>query len=522
MDALAPISRTGAIPRRLLRLRSDLALAERFVGGDEYAFAVLYERHRKSVLAVCMGVLGSRHDAEDAAQEAFAALALSLRKGVPENVPAWLMRVARNAAIDVARRRRVDARAEERVPDRAAGGEGVKAELESVMAGVRELPEAQRTALLMRELAGHSYREIAALLEVDEAAVHGLIARARISLRSFRQASEMSCAVARAALAAEPDGRRCDRTVRRHVRMCASCRAYKRALRGDARALRALVPDPAVPVASGSAVFGGIAAKGALVGGTVAQVTAACAVSVCTIGGIVLVAPHFAHPFMSTAGGSRARAARVGGGHVRHRSSLALERTGASHAAVSAAAARAREVADPTVVLPADGAGQAGGRSSRMWSDRRLKVSRTGSAPLAAQWAWTHSTHASPPSGDGTQQAEEGQHGDRPPRSDWQAGSTPGGRGGPSPSEQAGGDWNGRPTGASSAEKENVGPSAFSSGARSEWSGRQRSLGAATHESAGALHGVRARRGSDSSITTTAPVRGPRAAGLATWPGHES
>ena len=81
MDALAPIPRTGAIPRRLLRLRSDLALAERFAGGDEYAFALLYERHRKSVLAVCMGVLGSRHDAEDAAQDAFAALAISLRKG---------------------------------------------------------------------------------------------------------------------------------------------------------------------------------------------------------------------------------------------------------------------------------------------------------------------------------------------------------------------------------------------------------------------------------------------------------
>ena len=92
---------------------------------------------------------------------------------------------------------------------------------------------------------------------MDEAAVHGLIARARISLRSYREAYEMTCAAARAALAAEPDGRRRDRTVRRHVRMCASCRAYKRALRGDARALRGLAPDPTVPVASGGALFSG-------------------------------------------------------------------------------------------------------------------------------------------------------------------------------------------------------------------------------------------------------------------------
>ncbi|HYB30032.1 MAG TPA: sigma-70 family RNA polymerase sigma factor [Solirubrobacteraceae bacterium] len=502
MDALAPVSRTGAVPRRLLRLRSDVALAERFAGGDEHAFAVLYERHRTSVLAICMGVLGSRHDAEDAAQEAFAALALSLRKGVPENLPAWLMRVARNAAIDVARRRRVDARATERVPDRAAGGEGVKADLESVMAGVRELPEAQRTALLMRELAGHSYREIATLLEVDEAAVHGLIARARISLRSFREAYEMSCAEARAALAAEPDGRRGDRTVRRHVRMCASCRAYKRALRGDARALRALVPDPAVPVASGGAVFGGIAAKGALIGGTVAQVTAACAVSACTIGGIVLVAPHVGHPFISFSGASRGTAARLGGGHVRHRSSPALARTAEPRSAVSPSAAEAfalPQAGDRAVGRPAVGTGLAGGRSSRTRSVRRLSVSRTGSAPVDGHWAWTHPTRTSPrapqagsyPAGQtqagGAPQAEDGQHGDRPPRSDWQGGNSTDGHGGQSPGGQSARQWNDQSAGASSAGEGNGGPRAFSSRARSGRSGRQRWSDGAGHESDGAL-----------------------------------
>jgi RNA polymerase sigma factor (sigma-70 family) len=326
--ASAPVPRTGSIPRRLLRLRSDLALAERFAAGDEYAFALLYERHRKSVLAVCMGVLGSRPDAEDAAQEAFAALALSLRKGPPENLTAWLTKVARNAAIDVARRRRIDTRAQEGVPDRSVGGEGAKAEIESVMAGIRELPEAQRTALLMRELAGHSYREIAALLEVDEAAVHGLIARARIGLRAYREAYDMSCAAARAALVAQPDGRRHDRTVRRHVRMCASCRAYKRALRGDARALRGLAPDATIPVASGGALFSGLAAKGALIGGTVAQVTAACAVSVCAIGGVVLVAPHARERSVSSASASRASKAAAGRPAGAHRGSSAYSATG--------------------------------------------------------------------------------------------------------------------------------------------------------------------------------------------------
>ena len=191
MDALAPIPRTGASRGGCCGCGPTSRSLSASPGATITPSRCLYERHRKSVLAVCMGVLGSRHDAEDAAQDAFAALAVSLRKGPPENLPAWLMKVARNAAIDVARRRRVDARTEEGVPNRAQGSEGGKAELESVMAGIRELPEAQRTALLMRELAGHSYREIAALLEVDEAAVHGLIARARTSLRSYREARDV-------------------------------------------------------------------------------------------------------------------------------------------------------------------------------------------------------------------------------------------------------------------------------------------------------------------------------------------
>jgi RNA polymerase sigma factor (sigma-70 family) len=468
MDALAPIPRTGAIPRRLLRLRSDHALAERFAGGDESAFAVLFERHRRSVLAVCMGVLGSRQDAEDAAQDAFAALALSLRKGVPENLPAWLMRVARNAAIDVARRRRIDVRAEEGVPDRATSGEGMKAELESVMAGIRELPEAQRTALLMRELAGHSYREIATLLEVDEAAVHGLIARARISLRSYREADELSCAAARAALAAEPDGRRGDRTVRRHVRMCPSCRAYKRALRGDARALRGIVPDPAVPVASGGAVFGGLAAKGALIGGTVAQMTAACAVSVCAIGGVVLVAPHSHLPLIGRAGTSTSSAPRVAPARHHRRPSPAVARTGtAGVLPIVVSAESPRAVASPRAAAT----GRVGSRAHRLAgsrSDRHRWTRSTqnttglsgGQDPAAAQPAWGHPGDAAP------------QHGERASGWGGQANEARSGHvasvNGSSPG------WNARSTGAASSGEQDGRPNGPTGGTRNGRSGGKR------------------------------------------------
>jgi hypothetical protein len=151
-------------------------------------------------------------------------------------------------------------------------------------------------ALLMRELGGHSYSEIADVLGVDEPAVKGLIARARISLRTHREATELACASARGTIAAEPDGRRYDKTIRRHLRGCPGCRAYRSALREDARALRSALPIQAGAVATGSLTSSGIlsAAKGSLLGYGLTQAATTCAASACAvgaIGGMVLVAP---------------------------------------------------------------------------------------------------------------------------------------------------------------------------------------------------------------------------------------
>jgi RNA polymerase sigma factor (sigma-70 family) len=286
-----------AVPRRLLRMRSDAALAERFALGDEAAFDVIYERHRPVVLAVCMGVLGTPPDAEDATQETFSALAVALRTRPPAELRPWLIRVARNASIDTTRRRRhrlltLDGEIPEIAARPAGGGQ---AELAVVLDGIRELPEGQRMALLMRELGGHSYAEIAEFLATDEEAVKGLISRARVGLRTYREATELSCATARNTISAEPDGRRYDKTIRRHLRGCASCRGYRDALRDDAKALRAALPIQAGTVATGSLSSGMLsAAKGSLLGYGLTQAATTCAASACAvgaIGGMVFVAP---------------------------------------------------------------------------------------------------------------------------------------------------------------------------------------------------------------------------------------
>ena len=294
--AVAPGSRPPlAVPRRLLRLRSDAVLAERFALGDEAAFDVLYERYRPAVLSVCMGILAGAHDAEDVTQETFSALAVALRGDSPQELRPWLARVARNRAIDVTRRGRQRLLTRDgELPEVAAQQQTGNAELAIVFEGIRELPESQRTALLMRELGGHSYSEIAELLETHEDAVRGLIARARVGLRSYREAAQLPCAAARASIEAEPDGRRHNRAIRRHLRTCPSCRAYRAALRDDARALRAMLPIDG-GIAGTSMLGSGLAAsKGALVGAGLTQATAACAASLCAagaVGGIVLIAP---------------------------------------------------------------------------------------------------------------------------------------------------------------------------------------------------------------------------------------
>ncbi len=315
-----------AVPRRLLRLRSDAALIERFRLGDETAFDVLYERLRPGVLAVCMGVLGTAHDSEDATQETFASFALAVGAGTSVREPrAWLSRVARNAAIDVARRRRGRALTMDgEVPEVPVAIGGVPPEFAVVMSGIRELPENQRTALLMRELGGHSYREIGSLLECDEEAVRGLVARARVGLRTYRAASELSCSDARLAIETEPDARLQNKTIRRHVKGCAPCRGYQAALRDDAAAVRAIVPLSAGGLAGGGAWAGGgfAAVKAALFGTGVGasvgatQLGAACAVSVCAVGAagavgsFVLIAPaHRPPPRTSTATHAVLRAA---------------------------------------------------------------------------------------------------------------------------------------------------------------------------------------------------------------------
>jgi RNA polymerase sigma-70 factor, ECF subfamily len=157
-------------------------LVHRLKGGDRDALATLYTRFRGTVYGYLRGVVRDEHEAEDLTQHVFAKLPTAVRRYEPRESPfaAWLMRVARNAAIDAERRKRLvlvgDAPAGLVASDDTELRRSLRDALDSV-------PVEQRKVLVMRHVVGLSPGEIADRLDRSEASVHGLHHRGRRVLR---------------------------------------------------------------------------------------------------------------------------------------------------------------------------------------------------------------------------------------------------------------------------------------------------------------------------------------------------
>jgi RNA polymerase sigma factor (sigma-70 family) len=144
-------------------------------------------RYHRPLLRHCRRLLPAGR-AEDAVQTVFLHALEAMRADERElHLSAWLHRIAHNTAIDALRR--LDSRWEE-LDERTDGVEPTHAAAErrarfrSVVAGLGALPERQRRALVLRELEGRSYDEIAATLGVSGAGVRQLLNRARNAMRA--------------------------------------------------------------------------------------------------------------------------------------------------------------------------------------------------------------------------------------------------------------------------------------------------------------------------------------------------
>ncbi len=303
----APASLTRlSIPTPLLRLRSDEQLVALFRAGSDDAFSAIHDRYRQRLFAYVRQMLSahSRQDAEDVLQDVFVRAFGALRNDERDvNVRAWLYRVAHNRCIDHLRRPTpppADIYEVSRTPLHDPLEDAQRREdLARLVADVGRLPEQQRSALLMREMDGMSYADLAAALGVTVPAVKSLLVRARVGLVEAAEARDTDCEVIRADLMGAYDrGVKASGRARKHLRECDGCQEYRTALRGMRRSFAALSPGVAGPVAlaaqllglgGGGAAAGGAAAGGG--GGALATSAAAGAtITACKVAAVVCTA----------------------------------------------------------------------------------------------------------------------------------------------------------------------------------------------------------------------------------------
>ena len=249
LPAPAAVARTRtSIGAPLLRLRSDEQLVALFRAGHDDAFRVIHDRYRQRLFAYTRQMLPDRQDAEDALQDIFVRAYAGLRANHRElALRAWLYRVAHNRCIDELRRPSPpppEVLELLRSPVHDPIDEADRREsLRRLIADVRRLPEQQRSALLMRELGGMSYADMAGALGVTVPAVKSLLVRARLALGQALEARDTACSDIREALIISHDrGLRPNATARRHMRDCAGCQEFRHQLRGVSRRFSAIVP----------------------------------------------------------------------------------------------------------------------------------------------------------------------------------------------------------------------------------------------------------------------------------------
>jgi RNA polymerase sigma-70 factor (ECF subfamily) len=152
--------------------------------GDRDALAFLYARYSEDIYGYVRSIVHDHHTAEDLTQHVFAKMIGVIGSYQERDVPffAWMLRVARNVAIDHLRKQRLIPVEEVRAADTLAPEPRAAARANDLKDALAMLPEAQREVLVLRHFAGLSPTEIAARTGRSEGSIHGLHHRGRRAL----------------------------------------------------------------------------------------------------------------------------------------------------------------------------------------------------------------------------------------------------------------------------------------------------------------------------------------------------
>src|SRR6188472_4373464 len=213
----------------------------------------LYKKHAGDVYRYALVVLRNPADAEDVTQTTFMNAYRAIERGERPRTPQnWLIAIAHNVCrqrFRQSQRRPNEVELNESLAEAMEADEDVVS-AEDIRRALGHLAFNQRAALVMRELEGRTYQEIAEILELSVSAVETLIFRARRALREQLEEG-ITCREAELSISLQLDGRlpRKDRgALRAHLRECDECAAFARSQRAHRGALKsslAAIPLPA-------------------------------------------------------------------------------------------------------------------------------------------------------------------------------------------------------------------------------------------------------------------------------------
>ena len=207
------------------------------------SFERLYRRHATNVYRYAYGMLRNRADAEDVTQTTFLNAYRALERGDEPRAPLnWLISIAHNVCLQ--RFRAASRRPQEVGLDYDVAEALVEEDdgpgAEDIRRALGHLAFNQRSAIVLREIEGRSYAEIAEILGVSMSAVETLVFRARRALREQLEGA-LTCAEAELAISKQLDKRlsRAEKSqLRAHLRECPDCATLARRQRAQRAALR--------------------------------------------------------------------------------------------------------------------------------------------------------------------------------------------------------------------------------------------------------------------------------------------
>ena len=195
-----PLNEPAPVPsepnQEVERRYADADLVERLQKGDEAAFRILFDNYHRRAFAVAMGVVKNQQDALDIIQEAF----IKVHKHIGSfhgnsSFYTWLYRIVMNLAIDHVRRKRKLTDFDDTVRKDDVAGDGtnlprvegenpskttVRKELSGrIEAALATLPEYHRAVIILREVEGMSYEEMAKVLKVPKGTIMSRLFHAR-------------------------------------------------------------------------------------------------------------------------------------------------------------------------------------------------------------------------------------------------------------------------------------------------------------------------------------------------------